>query len=274
LKASVYQIGVQPEVYLRVSVAGRPDAPPIMFSNSLAASLEMWDEVVDHIGSEFCIIRYDTRGHGMSSVPVHGYAIERLGHDVLAVLDALGIRQTHFCGLSLGGLTGMWLGAHAGDRLLSLTLANTAPHFPPPGMWHERATQVRERGMEEIVSPTIDRWLTKPFQETHPRRTDAIGRMIAETPVEGYAGCCAVLADAELSDMLPRISCPTCVITGRWDISTPRERAFEIATKIPDCVIENLEAAHLSAVEVPDQFAKALKAHIEKAKSGAPQHDG
>lgn len=146
------RIEVEPGVRLAVSVSGTPDKPAIVFSNSLAASFGMWDEVAERLAPHAHLVRYDTRGHGQSDAPESLYTIERLGGDVLAVLDALKISRAAVCGVSLGGLTAMWLGIHASDRMSGLVLANTAANFPPETMWHDRAATARTRGVGSLCS--------------------------------------------------------------------------------------------------------------------------
>jgi pimeloyl-ACP methyl ester carboxylesterase len=146
----------------------------------------MWDDVVVRMKSRVRVIRYNTRGHGGSALGDQPLTIERLGLDVIAIMDRLEIRRAVFCRLSLGGLTGQWLGGGAfPERFEGLILANTAPNFPPPDLWTQRARAVRERGMRELVAPTLERWLTKGFRDRRPDRAAEVARMIEEMPAEG-----------------------------------------------------------------------------------------
>ncbi|ARQ02660.1 hypothetical protein CAK95_28830 [Pseudorhodoplanes sinuspersici] len=149
----IERIEVEPGVHLAVEVPQPSSKPVVMFSNSIGASMAMWDEVVSRISNQVRVLRYDTRGHGQSDVPAGPYTIEQLGNDALAILDALNIQRVVFCGLSLGGLMGLWIGANGGPRVAGLVLANTAPNFPPPSLWRERAATVRANGMAPWLRP-------------------------------------------------------------------------------------------------------------------------
>ena len=265
----IKRIEVEPGVHLAVEVLAAADKPVVMLSNSIAASMGMWDEVVDRLANQVRFVRYDTRGHGKSDVPAGPYTIERLGLDAIAILDALNIRQAVFCGLSLGGLTGMWLGANRSERLSGLVLANTAPNFPPASMWQDRAAAVRSNGMSSLVAATLDRWFTKAFRERAPQRIAQMAEMIGAIPAEGYAGCCDVLAIADLKPHLSDISCPVQVICGAHDPSTPPARAEEIVAGIKGAEMVTLDAAHISAVEAPDAFAHELVKFTSRAASAA-----
>lgn len=263
-ESTIQKIDVEPGVQLAVEAAPDNGKPVLVLSNSIGARLEMWDETVTRLSREVRIVRYDTRGHGRSSVPPAPYSAERLGRDVIGILDALRIPRAVFCGLSLGGFTGMWLGVHASDRLRGLVLANTAPSFPPPSLWHERAATVRKSGMESLVSPTLDRWFTRNFQASAAARVAEVGRMVATTPPEGYAACCEVLAATDLTPELGRISCPVRVIAGAHDPSTTPARGEEIVARIPGADMVVLDAAHISAIEAADAFAQAVREFIAR----------
>ena len=269
LSARIERIEVEPGVRLAVDAMPASSKPVLMLSNSIGASMTMWDEFVERMSDSVRIIRYDTRGHGLSDVPAGPYTIERLGQDAVAILDALDIRRTIFCGLSLGGLTGMWLGAARSERLAGLILANTAANFPPATMWQERAAAVRANGMESLVGATLDRWFTKSFQTRHPDRLAELGQMIGATPAEGYAGCCEVLAVADLKPRLAEITRPVRVICGQHDPSTPPARGEEIVASIASADMVVLDAAHISAVEAPDAFSEAVNQFLSRAVSAA-----
>jgi 3-oxoadipate enol-lactonase len=246
-------------VQLAVKVSGQRDGPPLLLSNSLATSNGMWTEVAGLLAPLVRVVRYDTRGHGLSDAPEGGYAVDRLGHDVLAILDALKIPQATICGLSLGGLTAMWLGIHAADRVCGLVLANTAASFPPESMWRDRAATARSSGLAAFVQPSLERWVTQRFRDAHAERTADLAAMIVATSAAGYAGCCEVLATTDLLTDLPRIACPVRIIAGSEDRSTPLERSEQMRTAIGHADLITLDAAHISAVEDPQSFADAVR---------------
>ena len=258
------RVAVDPGVALSVEVTGPKCNQHLLLSNSLGTSRGMWDELVQRLKPSIRIVRYDTRGHGRSDVPTGPLTLERLGRDVLVIMDNLQIERAVFCGLSLGGLTGLWLGANAPRRFNGLVLANTAANFPPPDLWKGRSDAVRASGMAPLVEPTLDRWFTKPFRKTSPKRVGEIGQMLQSTSIKGYAACCGVLAEADMSSQLARIPCPVRVIIGEHDLSTPPSRGAEIASAIAGADLITLEAAHLSAVEAAEEFSLSVRDFMEK----------
>lgn len=265
----IQHIEVESGIRLAVSVSGAPGKPAIVFSNSLAASFGMWDEVAERLAPHAHLVRYDARGHGQSDAPEHGYTIERLGGDVLAILDALKIQRAVICGVSLGGLTAMWLGIHAPDRVNGLIPANTAANFPPETMWRDRAATARSSGVASFVQPSLERWVTSGFREKNVARVSELASMIAGTSPAGYAGCCEVLATTNVLPFLPQIAVPARVVAGRYDPSTPPARSEEIASNIPGADLVTLDAAHISAVEAPGEFAATVRDFLPLIKSSS-----
>lgn len=251
-------IRVTENISLAVAAAPASEKPPIILSNSIGASLEMWDELSARLSDRFRIIRYDTRGHGRSQISDEPITIATLGEDVVAILDTLKIPNAVLCGLSLGGLTAQWLAINHPDRFLGIVLANTAASFPPATMWHDRAKAVRESGMTSLVPATLDRWFTKSFQEKNPARMAEIATMIASTSTVGYARCCEILAATDLLTELGAIKAPVNIICGRHDASTTPARGEEMANAIPNASMQILESAHISSIEAADEFANLL----------------
>ena len=256
---SEHQISTEPGVKLTVKYERRGNTPVVMFGNSLASDMSMWREVLAALGDEVSTLTCDTRGHGASVSHGQPVDIETLGLDVIRVLDHFGIEKVIYVGLSLGGLTGMWLAANHPTRVSGLVLANTAVSFPPPSMWHERAAVARRDGLAPLVQATLGRWLTPRFQDNHAQRTAEIAEMIGTTPGEGYALCCEALANADLRESLGRIECPVEVIAGTHDVSTPPARLHEILGLIGDGGFLEVDAAHLAAVEAPEAFANIIR---------------
>ncbi|MEP9377154.1 3-oxoadipate enol-lactonase [Aquabacter sp. CN5-332] len=262
----IRHIEVAPGVRLAVKVSGTEGKPALVFSNSLAADLSTWDEVAERLAPHAHIVRYDTRGHGRSDTPAGPYSLAQLGQDALAVMDALGVQRAVLCGLSLGGLTGMWLGAHASERIAGLVLANTAASFPPAQMWLDRAASAREGGLGQFIEPTLQRWFTQSFRDAQPERVAEVGCVIGATAPAGYAASCELLAATDLLPDLGTITCPVRVIVGAHDPSTPPARGAEIVDAIAGADLVTLDAAHLSAVEAKDAFADALIAFLSRVK--------
>jgi 3-oxoadipate enol-lactonase len=237
---------------------GSEDAPVLVLSNSVGTTLELWDTQVPAFAGPFRVLRYDQLGHGRSEVRPGPYTVELLGRELLGLLDELGIERFSFCGLSLGGTVGMWLGANAGDRIDRLVLAGTSAYFGPPERWIERAELVRAEGMEPIADATMGRWFTPAFADV-----DAFRRMLVESPPEGYAACCDALRDWDFRDELGSVSAPTLVLVGADDPATPPDQAQLIADGIPGALLEVIpDSSHLLNVEQPEAFDRGALAHL------------
>jgi 3-oxoadipate enol-lactonase len=235
-------------------VDGPPDAPVLVLSNSLGTNLSMWDAQIPALTARFRVLRYDTRGHGASAVTPGPYTIGELGRDVLRLLDALKIRRAHFCGLSMGGMIGMWLGVHAPDRIGRMVLANTAPKIGTPEMWNQRIDNVRKGGMKGIVDTLLERWLTADFRARAPEAVARVRAMLTATPPEGYLACCAAVRDMDQRDAIAGIRHPTLVIAGTHDAVTPPAEARAMAERIRGARYVELDAAHLSNIEAADRY--------------------
>ena len=243
---------------LNVSVEGRDGGPTLMLSNSLGATMQMWEPQMAALTQIFRVIRYDRRGHGKSSVPPGPYSMERFGRDVLAILDDLNIEKTHWCGLSMGGMVGQWLGANAPERFGKIILANTACYYPDPTNWLNRIKAVKEGGVARWPIPSSPRWLTADFREREPQITANLKAMMIATPAQGYIACCEALSTLDQRELLPRIKSPTLVIAGRQDMSTPVAAGEFIRSQIPGASMTLLDAAHISNVEQSHAFTDAV----------------
>jgi 3-oxoadipate enol-lactonase len=230
----------------------------IVFSNSLGTDLTMWDKQVELLGKEFNILRYDTRGHGKSEATEGEYSIEMLGKDVLDLLDYLKIEKVNFCGLSIGGLTGQWLGIHAPERLNKLILCNTAVKIGNDEGWNTRIETVQKNGLDSIVSGTQERWFTPEFVSENKVEVDSVLATFVQTPVTGYVSCCAAVRDADFTDEVSKISVPTLIISGTEDLVTTIKDGDFLMEKIPNSLLAALKTAHISNIEKADDFAKLL----------------
>jgi 3-oxoadipate enol-lactonase len=244
---------------------GPEGAPPLVLSSSLGTTHAMWDPQVAALAERFRVLRFDTRGHGRSPAPPGPYSIDDLGRDALELLDELGLERVSWCGLSLGGMLGMWAASEAPERFERVVLACTSAHFPPPEMWDERARDAREKGMGALADASLDRWLTPEFRDARPELADWLRAMVAATPAEGYACCCEAIRDMNLFERLGRIAAPTLVIAADDDPSTPPAVHVEpIAAAIPGARMTVLAGArHLANVEQPDAFTRAMLEHLE-----------
>jgi 3-oxoadipate enol-lactonase len=239
-------------------VDGALDAPVLVLSNSLGTDLSMWDRQVEALGRSFKVLRYDSRGHGRSLVTPGPYSIEVLARDVVSLLDRLEMARVHFCGLSLGGMVGLWLGAHEPARVDRLVLANTAAHLGPPEVWDARVEAVRRGGMAAVAGGVVERWFTPRFRERCPAGVGAVRHMLLAAPPEGYVACCAAVRDMDQRAELASVRSPTLVIAGRHDPATPPAAGRAVADAIRGVRLTELDAAHLSNVEAPEAFNAAV----------------
>jgi len=238
---------------------GKTGAPTLVLSHSIGCDHGMWAPQVADLLPHFQVLRFDTRGNGASDAPAKEYTIERMARDVLGLADALGIEKFAFCGLSLGGAIGQWLGIHAADRLTGLVLANTSPQFGPRSNWEARIKMVSEGGMKAIVDVVMPRFFSPETLARSDVYASAIRNVLLGTDPAGYAGCCAALRDVDTREMLKQIRVPTLVIVGDRDVATPWEGHGEIlAREIPGARAVRMPAAHLSNLERPRSFTAAL----------------
>lgn len=242
---------------------GAADAPVVIFSNSLGTASEMWQRQIDVFAQEFNVLNYDTRGHGRSVKNAGPYTIEQLGRDVLNLMDALNIEKAAFCGISMGGLIGQWLGVNAPDRISRLVICNTAAKIGTAQGWLDRAAQVRENGMGPIADSATSRWFTQSYVDTGDAMITELIEGLRATDAEGYAACCEALADADFRDQLNTITAPTLVIGGEHDPVTTTEHAADLGKGIVGAIVKNLNASHLSNVEASDDFNAAVLAFLK-----------
>jgi 3-oxoadipate enol-lactonase len=243
---------------IHAELTGPEDAPVLMLSNSLGTNLHMWDDQVAPFTRHFRVLRYDRRGHGRSGVPAGPYSMERLGRDALAVLDALRIDKVSWCGLSMGGMVGQWLGANARERIDRLVLSNTACYYADRSFWAERIALVRKSGVAPLAGLTMERWFTKEFRDRAPLAIARMTEMFLKTSPEGYVGCIEAIRDMDHRPLLAKITAPTLVIAGRHDPATPLELNEFIQAHILGARIAVLDTAHIANVEQPQAYADTV----------------
>lgn len=244
-------------IYYRLD--GAEHQPVIVLAHSLGLDHAMWDAQAADLSPHFRVLRYDLRGHGASMVPAGDYTIEQLGRDVIALTEALGIRQFAFCGLSIGGMVGQWLGLHAPDRLTHLVLANTTARVSDPSAMEARRKAVLEGGMPAVVDTVMARFFTAASLERNSPSVASARRTVLATSPAGYAGCCAAIRDMDHRDALAHLTVPTLVIAGDHDVSMPWEsHSAVLASSIQAATVARLKAAHLSNLEQPRSFSAAL----------------
>lgn len=245
---------------------GPAQGPVVMLSNSLASNLTIWEfQVPALVDSGYRVLRYDSRGHGLSAVPEGPYSIELLTADVIGLMDSLGLEKVHFCGISMGGMVGQTLGTRYGDRLISLVLCSTSAHIAPREIWDERIETVRKHGMGAVADATIDRWFTKDGQERLHEEVEKIRQMILNTSIDGFCACCAAIRDMDQRKSIRTITTQTLVVVGEKDLGTPVSAAELIHERIPFSALRVLsDAAHFLHMEQASAFNHELLEFLKK----------
>ena len=246
------------EVSFNVSVEGDEGAPALLVAHSLGSDLNQWEPQMPSLTRRFRVIRYDSRGHGLSEPTPGPYSVEQLGRDALAILDALKIKKAHYMGLSLGGAVGMWLMTNAPERIDRAILANTNACFGHPDVWNARIKQALAEGLDAMALGTMDRWFTRDFQERAPAQVDAMAARFRSTSAEAYAATAAALRDADQREAIRSVKNRVLVIVGTQDAATPPTAGGLIAEHIPGARLVALEAAHLSNIEAANEFTRAI----------------
>src|SRR5437762_2495109 len=245
-------------VRVHYRIDGPDAAPVVMLSNSLGTNLAMWESQLPSFTTRYRVLRYDTRGHGESAVTSGPYTIEQLARDALALLDALEIERMNFCGLSMGGMIGQWLGARSPGRLTKLVLSNTTAKIGSPETYNARIDTVRNGGMVAITDAVLARWFTPAFMTASPTAVARVRSMLNATPPGGYIACCEAIRDMDQREIVAAISVPTLVIAGTHDVPTPPTDARFLADRIKGARYVELPAAHLSNIEAAPAFTSAL----------------
>ena len=243
-----------PDAQIYYEWAGAEHLPVLVFSNSLGTSLRMWDSQVEEFTKHFRLLRYDTRGHGQSPATPGPYTIDQLSWDVVHLLDVLGLDRVSFCGLSMGGMTGLFLGANAADRFHKLVLCDTAAKIGTAEVWNARIQAVQSGGMKAVAGAVIERWLTPGFRSSHPAESQAVLAMLEATNPQGYIACCAAVRDMDQRKSLAGIPVPCLALTGTHDPVTPPTEARFLTESIRGAKYAEVSASHLSNLEAPEDF--------------------
>lgn len=256
-----YKVTSHDGVELNVQAYGDSSNPALIFSNSLGTNLSMWQPQVEALKSKFFIICYDTRGHGdSSSTGSNRWAIDDLGQDVVTILDFLNVDKASFCGISMGGMTGQWLGINAPDRFNKIVVSNTAARIGNKEAWDTRAEQVREQGLSDLADSTPGRWFSTDFINSNPAVVNSFIAKMKAGSAEGYARCCEALADADLREDVSKITVPTLVVGGELDPVTTVDDAKWLGDKIgTNAVIKTISASHIANIESADGFTQLVK---------------
>lgn len=242
---------------------GDATKPALIFSNSLGTNFKMWQAQIDFFQQDFFVICYDTRGHGASSAPQGPYSIDQLGQDVVNLLDHLNVEKAAFCGISMGGLTGQWLAIHRPERFNQVVVCNTAAKIGQEQAWNDRAALVREQGLQPIASTAASRWFTEPFIQSNATVVNNLQNDLAAGSAEGYASCCEALAKADVREQLKDITVPVLVVAGQQDPVTTVVDSQFMVERIANSQLFEINASHISNVELPNEFNQAVKQFIQ-----------
>ncbi|XDZ66735.1 3-oxoadipate enol-lactonase [Alphaproteobacteria bacterium LSUCC0684] len=259
MSKTTFANGININYHLDDQIKGDATAPVVMLSNSLMSAYGMWDDQITALTDYFQVLRYDTRGHGRTDAPEGPYSIELFVDDAIALLDNLEIEQVHFVGLSMGGFIGQLIAVRHPERILSLTLCDTACVMPPPSLWDDRIQIAERDGIEALIEATLGRWFTAPFRQRDPEAIQKIIDMIRATPVKGYINCARAIRDMNQCAMLKDIKAPTNIIVGDCDPACPVSAAETLKAGIKGSRMVILkDAAHLPNIEKRDEFNEAF----------------
>ena len=242
---------------------GDATKPALIFSNSLGTNFKMWQAQIDFFQQDFFVICYDTRGHGASSAPQGPYSIDQLGQDVVNLLDHLNVEKAAFCGISMGGLTCQWLAIHRPELFNQVVVCNTASKIGQEQAWNDRAALVREQGLQPIASTAASRWFTEPFIQSNATVVNNLQNDLAAGSAEGYASCCEALAKADVREQLKDITVPVLVVAGQQDPVTTVVDGQFMVERIANSQLFEINASHISNVELPNEFNQAVKQFIQ-----------
>jgi len=246
-----------PDAQLRYQFDGPSNAPVLLFSNSLGTNFRMWDAQLSDFTQQFRILRYDTRGHGESTVTPGPYTIAQLSRDVVHLLDILSLDRVHFCGLSMGGMTGMELASHFPNRLRKLVLCCTAARIGTADGWNARIGAVQKDGMKGVAATVIERWFTPSFRSSQPEQVSVTQQMLESTDPEGYIANCAAVRDFDFRQNLSSIKVPTLVISGTHDPGAPPADGQFLKKSIPNATYLEVYASHIANIEARPDFNRA-----------------
>ena len=252
------------DITINYEVEGPQGAPVVMVSHGIATSLAIWTEVSRHLSSKYRVVRYDSRGHGGTDAPSGGYTLEMLGDDAVALMDALGLQKVHYGGLSLGGMTAIGLALNHPGRLHSAICCDARGSATEEFVagWKQRIADVRAKGMDVLVEPTVSRWLTKEFYGD-AKRTDPLRELIRRTPVDGYCGSATALQGLNYGPRLKDIKVPMLYLTGSQDNGAPPDVMREMAHQTPGAqFVEIPNSGHISTVEQPKLVAEAIDSFV------------
>lgn len=248
---------------------GDRSAPAIVFANSLGTDFRLWDKALEFLPARFRVVRFDNRGHGLSSCGEPPWSISDMADDAISLMEELSVGRCVFVGLSIGGLIAQDIAFRRPDLLRGAVFSNTGARIGNPSMWDERISSVREAGVGSISESILERWFSREFREGSPLELDGWRNMLCRTCVEGYVGCSMAIAKADYSATTPKIAVPSLAIAGSEDGSTPPDLLREISEMVSGCRLVTIEGAgHLPCVERPEEYARVLLDFADSLATG------
>jgi 3-oxoadipate enol-lactonase len=244
------------ELYYEFS--GREGAPVLVLCNSLGTNLRLWDGQITEFTKHFRLLRYDTRGHGQSSITLGPYSLAQLSKDVLDLLDSLQLLKVYFCGISMGGMTGMFLGIRFPERFHKIVACSAAAKIGTPESWNARIEAVNKGGMKAVASAVIERWFTPSFRTTNPMDVSAMQAMLENANPDGYVANCTAVRDMDLRDSLATLKVPTLIVSGEHDPGTTPADGHFLAEHIPGSRFVKVSASHISNIEARTAFNREV----------------
>jgi 3-oxoadipate enol-lactonase len=254
------------DLVLHFTDDGPVNAPTVVFANSLGTDLRIWDEVVARLGARLRVLRYDLRGQGLSEAPAAPYALDDHVDDLAALMDGRRIRKALIVGLSVGGMIAMALAGRRADLVRALVLSDTAHKIGTREMWDARIAAIREGGLAAIAEPVLQRWFAAEFRASRPADFAGYRNMLTRTPVEGYAGTCATVRDADLTNIAGKLDLPVLCLAGAEDGATPPDLVRSLAALLPKAAFDVIpRAGHLPCIEQPGIMARHISAFAREA---------
>jgi 3-oxoadipate enol-lactonase len=250
---------------IHLTIDGPQDAPILILSHPLGADLTIWERQIEPLSAHFRLLRYDSRGHGKSGAPASATSMARLGQDVLDVMDALDIEAADWCGVSLGGMVGQWLGANSPDRFRSMIFSNTSCYYPDKSSWNDRIKAVTANGTSAVVDSVPARWFTPAFVAQEPAAVKALQDILASMSADGYAGCCEAIKAMDHRDLLKDITARVLVIAGEHDLATPLPHSEYLHDHITRSDLVILNAGHISNLERAAEFSQNVLEFLHSA---------
>lgn len=253
------------DIKVEYSVHGH-SGPWLIFSHSLGCTQAVWERQIEELSRDYRILCYDTRGHGKTEATSGPYTLDMLANDALGLIDHLAIEKIIWIGFSMGGMIGQTFALKYPARVSAIVLADTtsAHTTTPLAMWNERIRIANQEGMQPLVQPAIERWFTEGFRKSQPSTVEQIANMIRTTSVDGWSGCCAAIAAVNTTERLHEIKCPALVMVGEYDVGTPLSAALVMQRHLPhSSLVVISDAAHMTDIEQPGQFNRALKMFLD-----------